>query len=319
MLQIRLRFVGLNSKTVKEYFQLQFRMVNRTLRDAGILPIFAYPIFLAGFIAVSVYLFGKIEFAEYFYLFIACFFVFKLSEERRNDFLKTCFGDGFRKIRIVENLIISLPFAIFLCFEGFFISAIVLFTLAILLVFAEFRGTLNFTVPTPFYKKPFEFTVGFRKTFYLFLAAYLLTLKAVSVNNFNLGIILLMFGFVIIMNFYAKPENEFYVWSYSLNARQFLFEKLKTALLFSTVLSLPTVLILGISFSQNIHILLLFLAFGYISLMAMIVTKYSAYPQEINLNQGFLLAIGIISPPLLIVMIPYFFMRSTKRLRHLLK
>jgi hypothetical protein len=294
-------------------------MVNRTLRDVGILPIFAYPLLMVGFIAVSVYLFRKIEFAEYFYLFIACFFVFKLSEERRNDFLKTCFGDGFRKIRIAENLIISFPFAIFHCFEGFFILAIVLFTLAIFLAFAEFRGTLNFTVPTPFYKKPFEFTVGFRKTFYLFLAAYLLTLKAVSVNNFNLGIILLMFGFVIIMNYYAKPENEYYVWSYSLNARQFLFEKLKTALLFSTVLSLPIILILGISFYQNIHILFLFLAIGYISLIAMIVTKYSAYPHEINLNQGFLLAIGVISPPLLIVMIPYFFMQSTKRLRHLLK
>ncbi len=304
---------------VQEYFKLQFRMVNRTFRDAGILPIFAYPLLIAGFIAVSVYLFGKIDFAEYFYLFIACFFVFKLSEERRNDFLKTCFGDGFRKIRIAENLICSLPFAVFLCFEGFFISTLILFTLAIFLAFAEFRRTLNFTIPTPFYKKPFEFTVGFRKTFYLFLAACLLTLKAVSVNNFNLGIILLMFSFVIMMNYYAKPENEYYVWSYSLTARHFLFEKSKTALLFSTVLSLPIILILGVSFSHNIHILLLFLAIGYISLIAMIVTKYSAYPHEINLHQGFSLAIGIISPPLLIVIIPYFFMRSTKRLRHLLK
>lgn len=304
---------------MKEYLKLQFRMVNRTLKDSGILPIFAYPLGLAGFIAISFYLFEKIEFAKYFYLFIASFFVFKLSEERRNDFLKTCFGNGFRKIRIVENLIISFPFSVFLCFKGFFISTIVLFTLVIFLAFAEFRGTLNFTVPTPFYKKPFEFTVGFRKTFYLFLAAYLLTLKAVSVSNFNLGIILLMFGFVIIMNYYTKPENEFYVWSYSLNARQFLFEKLKTALLFSTVLILPIILILGISFFQNIHILLLFLVIGYISLMAMIVTKYSAYPHEINLHQGFLLATGIISPPLLIVAIPYFFMKSIKRLRHLLK
>ena len=294
-------------------------MVSRTLRDAGILPIFAFPLLMAGFIAGSIYLFRKIEFAEYFYLFIACFFIFKLSEERRNDFLKTCFGNGFRKIRIAENLTISFPFAIFLCFEGFFISAIVLFTLAIVLAFAEFRGTLNFTIPTPFYKRPFEFTVGFRKTFYLFLAAYMLTFKAVSVDNFNLGIILLMFGFIIIMNYYAKPENEYYVWSYSLNARQFLFEKLKIALLFSTLLCLPIMLILGISFYQNIHILFLFLVIGYISLMAMIVTKYSAYPHEINLHQGFLLAIGVISPPLLIVIIPYFFMQSIKRLRHLLK
>jgi hypothetical protein len=84
-------------------------MTSRKLRDAGVLPIFAYPLLLAGFIVGSFYLFGKIEYAEYFYLFITCFFVFRLSEERRNDFLKICFGDGFRKIRIAENLIISLP------------------------------------------------------------------------------------------------------------------------------------------------------------------------------------------------------------------
>ncbi len=304
---------------MKEYLKLQFKMVNRTLRDIGILPIFAYPLLTAGFIAISFYLFKKIEYAEYFYLFIGCYFVFKLCEERRNDFLKSCFGNGFRKIRVTENLIVSIPFAVFLCFEFFFIAAVILLTLAVILAFVELRTTWNFTIPTPFSKKPFEFTVGFRKTFYLFPALYLLTLKAVSVNNFNLGVILLMFGFIIIMNYYTKPENEFYVWSYSLNVRQFLFEKIKTAILFSTLLNLPIMLILGISFDQNIFILLLFLAIGYASLIAMIVTKYSAYPHEINIFQGFSLAIGIISPPLLIVMIPYFFIQATKRLRHLLK
>lgn len=294
-------------------------MINRTLRDAGILLIFAYPVLVAGFIAISFYFFKKIDYAEYFYLFIACYFVFKLCEERRNDFLKSCFGDGFRKIRITENLLVSIPFAVFLCFEFFFIAAVILLTLAVILAFVEFRRTLNFTIPTPFFKKPFEFTVGFRKTFYLFLALYLLTFKAISVNNFNLGMILLMSGFVIILNYYTKPEKEYYVWSYSVNARQFLFEKIKTALLFSTILSFPIVLILGISFFQNIHILFLFLAIGYISLIAMVVTKYSAYPNEINLHQGFMLAVGIIAPPLLMVMIPYFFVRAEKRLQHLLK
>lgn len=305
---------------MKEYFRLQFRMMNRKFRDAGILPIFAHPILIAGFITISFYLFQRIEYAQYLYLSVAIFFVFKLSEERRNDFLKICFGDGnFGKIRVTENLIISAPFAIFLCIENFFTAAIALLTLAVFLALIEFRRTLNFTIPTPFYKKPFEFTVGFRKTFYLFPAAYLLTFKAVSVNNFNLGVIILMFCFAVLMNYYSKPENEYYVWSYSLNARRFLFEKIKIALFYSTLLNFPIVLILGISFYQNISILFLFLLLGYVSLIAMIVTKYSAYPNEINLNQGFLLVIGIFSPPLLIFLVPYFFIQSTKRLKHLLK
>lgn len=295
-------------------------MANRTFRDAGILPIFAYPILAVGFAAISFYLFEKIDYAEYFYSLATCFFVLKLSEEKRNDFLKICFGDKiFRKIRITENLIVALPFAVFLVVKGFWMIAIVLLLAVTFFALIEFRRTLNFTVPTPFYKHPFEFTVGFRKTFYLFLAVYLLTFKAVSVNNFNLGILLLMFCFVFMMNFYTRPENEYYVWSYCLNARQFLFEKMKTALLFSTILVFPLILILGISFPQNLCILLLFLLLGYFSLVTMIVAKYSAYPSEINLYQAVWLAIGIFSPPLLIIIIPALFIQSTKRLKHLLK
>jgi hypothetical protein len=294
-------------------------MINRTFRDLGILPIFAYSFLIVSFAAVSLYIFQSISYIEYFYSLIACFFVLKLSDERRNDFLKICFSDHFRKVRINENLLVSSPFAFFLCIEGFFVVAVGLLTLAIFFALVEFRGTLNYTLPTPFYKRPFEFTVGFRKTFYLFLGLYLVTFKAASVSNFNLGIILLMFCFVTLMSYYAKPENEYYVWSYSLNARQFLFEKIKTALSFSTLLSLPIVLILGLSFHQNIAVLLLFLMIGYISLIAMIVSKYAAYPSEINLQQGFVLAAGIISPVLFLALIPYFFIQSTKRLKYLLK
>lgn len=294
-------------------------MANRAFRDIGILPIFAYPFLIAGFISVSFYLFETVSYIEYFYFLVACFFVLKLSDERRNDFLKICFSDRFRTVRITENLIVSSPFAVFLCVKGFFVIAAGLLISAIFFALVEFRGTLSYTLPTPFYKRPFEFTVGFRKTFYLFLGLYLVTFKAVSVNNFNLGIILLMFCFAIIMSYYTKPENEYYVWSYNLNARQFLFEKIKFAILFSTFLSLPIVLILGISFYQNINILFLFILIGYISLIAMIVSKYSAYPSEINLPQGFLLAAGFISPFLFLLLIPYFFIRAIKRLKFLLK
>lgn len=295
-------------------------MISRMFRDAGVLPIFAYSFLIAGFIAGSFYLFKKTEYAEYFYLLVAVFFVFNFSDEKRNDFLKISFSDDdFRKIRIFENLIVSFPFAIFLCFESFFVTAIILLTLAIFFALVGFRETWSFTLPTPFYKRPFEFTVGFRKSFYLFLAVYFLTFKAASVNNFNLGIILLLFCFAVVLNYYAKPENEYYVWSYSLNARQFLLEKIKIALLFSSFLIFPVVLILGISFYQNAGVLFLFLIIGYAALIAMIAAKYSAYPSEINLHQGFLLAVGILSPPLFLLLIPYFFVQSTKRLKHLLK
>ncbi|MBK7030860.1 MAG: hypothetical protein IPH45_17355 [Bacteroidales bacterium] len=54
--------------------------------------------------------------------------------------------------------------------------------------FTTHNSRWNFTIPTPFSKHPFEFAVGFRKTFLAWLFAYFLTIMAISVGNFNLGV-----------------------------------------------------------------------------------------------------------------------------------
>jgi hypothetical protein len=40
----------------------------------------------------------------------------------------------------------------------------------------------------PFYKYPFEFTVGFRTNYFMFFITYFLAIMAIHVDNFNLGI-----------------------------------------------------------------------------------------------------------------------------------
>jgi hypothetical protein len=94
---------------VKEYFGLQCKMINRKFKDSGLEPLLAYILLTALFVGLSVLLFRKTEFAEYIYLFVAFTFVGKLSETKRTEFLKICFGDRqLKKIRIVENLICSI-------------------------------------------------------------------------------------------------------------------------------------------------------------------------------------------------------------------
>ena len=53
-----------------------------------------------------------------------------------------------------------------------------------------FRTSLNFSMPTPFSKNPFEFTTGFRRTLLIFPLAYALTVIAINVDNLNLRHIL---------------------------------------------------------------------------------------------------------------------------------
>ncbi len=305
---------------MKEYFELQYRMTNRRFKDIGFEPLLAYLVLTVGFVGLSIYLFGKTEFAEYIFMLSALTLIGKLSETRRTEFLKFCFGDTkLKKIRVTENLICSLPFLIFLLYKQLFLSALLFFVLATILALMHFRTTLNFTIWTPFSKRPFEFTTGFRNTFYLFFAAYSLTAIAISVNNFNLGVFAMLLVFATTLSYYSKPENEYYVWTYNVNAKEFLYGKIKTAILFSTSLALPIAVAIAIFYTQNIGILSLFFLVGWAFLISVIVSKYSAYPDEMNITQGILLALCIWFPPILIVLIPYLFKKSESRLNSLLK
>ncbi|MEP6464933.1 MAG: hypothetical protein ABJB05_01450 [Parafilimonas sp.] len=304
---------------MKGYFVLQYRMINRKLTDFGIKPFFSYPLFLTGFVALSILLFKKTEFAGYIYILIALSFIIKLSNTKRNDFLKICFSKKYIKIRVIENLIIALPFIFFLIYTSMFPLIIVLILLSALLALADFKISYTVTIPTPFYKKPFEFIVGFRNTFYLLAMSYALTFVAIRVNNFNLGAFAVLLILLIVSSYYAKPEDEFYVWSYNFNAIDFLKEKIKTALLFSSSLVLPVITFLAIFFFGHIQFLLLLLLLYYLYLITFILAKYSAYPKEINLPQFILIITTFLFPPALFAVIPYFFTQSLNRLKYILE
>lgn len=304
---------------MKEYFLLQYKRNNRKLKDFGIEPIIGYLLLLVLFIVISLHLFEKYEFAPYLYLIVSLGVTSTLSEEKRNDFLRTCFSKmNYPIIRIIENMASSLPFIAILFYKGFFLPAIILTGGAALLVRLSFKGNYSIRIPTPFYKKPFEFTVGFRKTFLVFPIAYGLSAIAISVNNFNLGIAALLLVFLTTITYHLKPENEFYVWSYNLTPELFLKEKLKTAITFTLLLALPVLIALGLYFVQNLDMLLvvLLVALGY--LVAVILGKYSVYPREMNLPQGFVILLCIFFPPFLLAIIPYFFIQSKKKLSPLL-
>lgn len=295
-------------------------MTNRRFKDTGFRPLIAYLILTVGFVGLSIYLFRKTEFAQYVYMLFALTLIGKLSETGRTEFLKICFGDiKLKKIRVTENLICLLPFLIFLLYKQLFLSSLLLCILTIILVLVNFRTTINFTLWTPFSKRPFEFTTGFRNTFYLIFVAYTLTVIAISVNNFNLGVFAMLLVFATTLSYYTKPENEYYVWTYNVNAKTFLFSKIKTAIIFSTLLALPITIVLAIFYTENIGILSLFFLVGWAFLIGVILSKYSAYPDEMNITQGIFLALCIWFPPILVVLIPYLFKKSENSLSSLLK
>ena len=305
---------------MKEYFILQYKMANRKIIEIGFNPLLGYLLCLLALAAISEYVFRKSEFAGYAVLLIAFSLLLRLSEKKRIEFLKVVFGDKkFRSIRIVENILLIIPFSILLLYHKAFLEAVLLLLSCPLLAFNSFNINYNFSLPTPFYKNPYEFTTGFRKTFYIFPLAYILTYLAISVNNFNLGIFALLFVFLVTLTFHIKPENEYFVWSYSTKPSKFLFKKIKTATIYSTLLVLPIILSMVCFFPVYTKSIIMFSLIGFAFLWTVILAKYSAYPNEINIPEGILFALCIYFPPLLIALIPFFYVKSIKKLNLLLK
>ena len=287
--------------------------------DFGLPLLIGYILLPFVFILLSNYLFEKTEFANYAYGLFALSFVSKLSEPKRNDFLKAIFNKyNYKKLRMLENIIYCLPFTLFLIYQKQFIFSVILNLCAILIMLFNFSTNLNVTIPTPFSKKPFEFIVGFRKTFYVFPIAYFLTYISVSVGNFNFGVFSMLLIGIICFSYYSKIENEYFVWNYNLSPKEFLLEKTKTCLIYFSLLSLPIIITLGFVFFNQIDILIVFIFLSYAYLTTIIFAKYSSFPNEMNMSQGILIALSFIVPPILLIFIPLFYSQSIKKLNTIL-
>lgn len=304
----------------REYFNLQYRLINRRLKDNGLNPIVGHLLFAAVFVFFSLLLFKRTTYAEYFHVFAFLFLIFNLAEQRRNDFLKICFTvKHYKIIRILENLAISLPFVIFLLCKKCFLTASILIILGILASVSISKKSFTLVLPTPFFKHPFEVTVGFRNTFYLISFAYILSGIALSVDNFNLGVFSLVLTLLITSSYFVKPENNFYIWQFSLSPIQFLWYKIKIALWHSTMLCLPIILALSIFYFDNILIVLICLLFGFTFISSVILAKYSAYPSEPRILEGMLLLWCLYLPPIMLLVIPYLLRKSANKLNGILK
>ena len=161
--------------------------------------------------------------------------------------------------------------------------------------------------------------VGFRNTFYIIAFAYTLTIIAVSVDNFNLGAFSLLLVLLIASSFYHKAEKDFYVWQFALSPVRFLVYKIKNALWHSFLLCFPVIVILCCFYFERAGALIVLFAWGFAFLSTVMLAKYAAYPDEINIVTGILLGACLFFPPLMVIAIPYFSHKSVDKLKIILK
>lgn len=304
---------------MKYYFHLQSKRLSRWLRHVGIHPVLALIVGVLLFVLLSKLLFFKTDFAKWIFPAIAIVTILSLNGVKRNDFLKTNFDrTRYNMLRMIENGLVVLPFLLYLIYEGEFLLALALVSIAFLLAFYKTGKSWSKTIPTPFRKFPFEFIIGFRKTFWFIGIAYFLMGKGMQVDNFNLSLFGLFLIFLCSMTYYANAEDEYFVWIYNINAKEFLKKKLITSLICISILSFIGLLLLLIGYPNNFWITLGVYGIGYMFLTSMIYVKYSAFPHELSIPQLIIYAISLIFPPILFVTMWIFYSQSKKRLEPIL-
>jgi len=303
-----------------EYFQLQIKMSSRKLEEFGINPILGFALSTGVFFIGSIYLFSKVDYAPAIYVLLALSLVFKLNSSERNDFLKVVFKEKeYYGIRVIENLIVAMPFVGFLVSYQANMFSGLLIGISILVALISFKWSLSIVIPTPFYKRPFEFIVGFRSFFYMIPIAYFLVVMAVVYDNFNLGLFAVGLIYLLAISFYYKPEDPYYIWNYSLSPLRFLIRKIHTAIIYSSFIVAPTLIALILVFPAEYQMTILLLLFGKMFLSAIIFAKYASYPNETQLPYSVLLVLSAFFPLLLLVLIPFLYWKAIQHLNDYLR
>lgn len=307
-------------RIIPYYFRLQYTRFSRWCSELQILPLIVIIILAIAFSSASTFLFYKTELAKWVYPAIGLVLLVQVSKTSTLNSLQSIFTEAdFRLIKVVQSILFAIPFSVFLFIKGLPLQGALLLVLAIAAGLINYRPSANFKVGTPFYKWPFEFVVGFRKTFILVGILYFLVFKGIQVGNENLAYASLGFIFLLSVSFYSYPENEIFVWINHSNPATFLQKKIRIAYFCSSLLAFPMLMACLIAFpSYYLAAIFIFLV-GYLLLTMAILAKYSTFPQELGLPQAIILGISFMFPPLLIYTLPNFYKKAKKNLEPILQ
>jgi hypothetical protein len=302
-----------------DYFTLQWKIINRSLDEFGIKPLWGYLIGVLCFAGLAVYLFKATFYAPYIFALLAISTTTLLSDNGRVLFLKQHFPHKqFYILRAIENLMVSLPFAIVLLLHAQWLLCGVVVLVGWFLSVTSLNSLPDFILPTPFARFPFEFTTGFRKNILILVLAAFLLVMAILYQNPNLGLFAIALVLLTCLVFYWNAEPVYYVWIHHQNPSGFIRHKIMVALGCASILVLPFICIYILFFSNHTLYVLMIYLLGVLYIITALLGKYAFYPSSMNVVQGIVLALSFWFPPLLVLLIPYYYRRCIHQLNPIL-
>lgn len=271
------------------------------------------------FVAFTMYLWYVSSYAPYMYAVLGLTTTTLLSDTGRINFMRQCFPiNSFKQIRALENLMVVFPFALGLLVTGQWLLGLVITLTSILLSLVSVNNSFTFVLPTPFSRYPFEFVVGFRKNFPVFLFAAFLLIMAILYNNANLGLFAVALVLWVCLAFYTSSEPAYFVWVHHMTPKSFLGHKIKLAVLNATILVIPFAVVFSIFFPEQSLYLLIIFPLSVVYLVTALLGKYAFFPTTMNVPQGLLMAFSFLFPPMLLFLLPYFYRRCIRQLNPIL-
>ncbi len=307
-------------QVIRYYFSLQYKLLYRAISGAGIAPLIVWVLAPVLLVAALEYTYEQTSYAGYLIALVTVSISVRLSESKRNEFLKVTFSNqDYQLIRVIENSLLAFPFFLYLLYKSEFMVSIALLVSVTVLSFWNSKSTFNFVLPTPFKALSIEYVIGFRQSILVYLLPYFFLYFSIREENMNLGIFSLFVQGSIIAAHYTKPESSYLVWNYSYTPAAFLIHKLKTGAINTTLINLPLLLFLGYSFPVNLILLVGIHLTCLLYIFLIILLKYHAFPKEMDLGQGVFFLVTLLFPPILLLAIPYLFKESSIRLNDILK
>ncbi|MGB3802351.1 MAG: hypothetical protein WA952_21195 [Lewinella sp.] len=304
---------------MRYYFQLQLLRTRRRLADFGLPLPLTITLGLATWVAGTVYLYDRFAAAPWILIGLTMGALWPLSAGKRYDGIRQHFSlRDARLIRLTEHLFAGAPTLLLLLYFKSWLAAIA--WLPVLFVLARIRrgGIGPFVLPTPFRRRPYECTAGFRRYGWLLALVYFVAWQGVAAGNVNLVRFTGVACGLLVMSFYATTPPPELVHQYRASAPRYLADKLRTATLAYGLFALPVWIALLFRWPGGWALHLLTALLGGLYVVAMIVVRYASYPHEPAFPRSVAHVAGMLVPPLLLVLLVGWYREACRRLSLLL-
>lgn len=298
------------------YFHLQYVRFCRILREEGIHPAWVYLSVFLIFVLLSQLILAWSKVGSWLYIGLAILIFTRL---KHGALVTQVFSKkSIYLLAFFETLVCAIPFIALLLSNQFYLESLLLVPLLFSVSFLKVPDIIMPKIPTPFYRRPFEFVVGFRKSFPLIIVFYAMVVISLLVLNLNLGLVSVLLIYLVIAGYYGNVEPAFLVWTYAFPPTHFLTFKAKTALLYSFLMVLPASLAMMVVFPSKWYLILAFYCFGVLLPIASLLNKYVSFPRKAEYINAIFIGSCMVFPPIFLFIIPYLSSKASENLKEYL-